>query len=29
GRQMYRKLKVYAGPEHAHAAQMPEELKFD
>ncbi|WP_053943079.1 50S ribosomal protein L13 [Kallipyga gabonensis] len=29
GRQMYKKLKVYAGPEHAHAAQMPEELKFD
>lgn len=29
GRQMYKKLKVYAGPEHTHAAQMPEELKFD
>lgn len=28
GRQMYRKLKVYAGPEHKHAAQMPEELTF-
>lgn len=28
GRQMYRKLKVYAGPEHKHAAQVPEELKF-
>ena len=28
GRQMYRKLKVYAGSEHPHAAQQPEELKF-
>lgn len=28
GRQMYRKLKVYAGPDHAHAAQMPEELSL-
>lgn len=28
GRQMYRKLKVYAGPEHKHQAQMPEELTF-
>jgi large subunit ribosomal protein L13 len=26
GRQMLRKLKVYAGPEHPHAAQMPEPL---
>ena len=24
GRQMYKKLKVYAGPEHNHAAQKPE-----
>jgi large subunit ribosomal protein L13 len=24
GRQMIRKLKVYAGPEHAHAAQRPQ-----
>ncbi len=24
GRQMYRKLKVYAGPDHPHAAQQPE-----
>lgn len=24
GRQMYRKLKVYAGPEHPHQAQQPE-----
>ena len=28
GRQMYQKLFVYAGPEHKHAAQKPEELKF-
>ena len=28
GRQMYRKLHVYAGPEHKHQAQMPEELTF-
>ena len=26
GRQMFRKLHVYAGPEHAHAAQKPEVL---
>ncbi len=26
GRQMYSKLKVYAGPDHPHAAQQPEEL---
>ncbi len=26
GRQMYHKLKVYTGPEHPHAAQMPEKL---
>lgn len=26
GAQMYRKLKVYAGPTHPHAAQMPELL---
>lgn len=26
GRQMFRKLKVYAGPGHPHAAQKPEEL---
>ncbi len=24
GRQMYKKLKVYVGPEHSHAAQKPE-----
>ena len=28
GRQMYRKLHVYAGPEHEHAAQKPEVLTF-
>jgi large subunit ribosomal protein L13 len=26
GRAMYRKLKVYAGPEHQHAAQQPRTL---
>ena len=26
GRQMVRKLKVYAGPEHPHAAQMPQPM---
>lgn len=26
GRQMAKKLKVYAGPDHQHHAQMPEEL---
>ena len=28
GRQMFRKLKVYIGPEHPHAAQQPEVLKL-
>ena len=28
GRQMFKKLKVYAGPEHAHAAQKPETWEF-
>ena len=28
GRQMLTKLHVYAGPEHAHAAQKPEVLTF-
>ena len=28
GRQMYRTLHVYAGPEHEHAAQKPEVLTF-
>jgi large subunit ribosomal protein L13 len=26
GRKMFKKLKVYAGPEHPHTAQQPEEL---
>ena len=29
GDQMCRKLHVYAGAEHPHAAQQPEEIKFD
>jgi large subunit ribosomal protein L13 len=29
GRQMLRKLKVYAGPEHPHAAQQPQPLVLD
>ena len=28
GRAMYRKLKVYAGPEHKHAAQQPQPLEI-
>ena len=28
GRQIYKKLKVYAGAEHPHAAQQPKPLKF-
>jgi len=28
GRQMYKKLFVYAGPEHKQAAQKPEALEF-
>ena len=28
GDAMYRKLHVYAGPEHNHAAQKPEMLEF-
>ncbi len=28
GRQMFKKLKVYAGPEHKHAAQKPEIWEF-
>ncbi|MEL6880529.1 MAG: 50S ribosomal protein L13, partial [Cyanobacteria bacterium J06607_10] len=26
GRQLFTKLKVYAGPEHPHAAQAPKDL---
>ncbi len=29
GRQMFRKLHVYAGAEHEHAAQKPEEYTFE
>ena len=29
GRQMYRKLFVYAGDTHPHMAQQPVELKMD
>ncbi|NOY54890.1 MAG: 50S ribosomal protein L13 [Actinobacteria bacterium] len=29
GRQMLRKLKVHAGPDHPHQAQSPQELIFD
>ena len=28
GRQQLKKLKVYAGTEHPHESQMPQELKF-
>lgn len=28
GRAMYRKLKVYAGPNHEHAAQQPQPLEI-
>ena len=28
GREMYKKLFVYAGPEHKHAAQKPEDWAF-
>ena len=29
GRQMYRKLKVYKGSEHPHAAQNPQALQLN
>ena len=29
GRQMFRKLKVYRGSEHPHAAQQPQQLALD
>lgn len=29
GRKLFRKLKVYPGPEHPHAAQQPKELSLD
>lgn len=28
GRQMHKKLKVYAGPDHPHAAQQPQKLEL-
>ena len=28
GRKMFKKLKVYAGPEHDHSAQKPEPWEF-
>ena len=28
GRAMYRKLKIYSGPEHKHAAQQPKPLEI-
>jgi large subunit ribosomal protein L13 len=28
GRQMLRKLKVYAGPDHPHKAQLPQPLEL-
>ena len=28
GRKMLKKLKVYAGPEHPHAAQKPEKIEL-
>ena len=28
GRKMFKKLKVYAGPEHPHAAQQPKKLEL-
>ena len=28
GRKMFRKLKVYAGPDHPHQAQQPEDLEL-
>jgi large subunit ribosomal protein L13 len=29
GRQLFKKLKVYAGPAHPHSAQQPKELKIN
>lgn len=29
GREMFRKLKVYAGPQHQHAAQQPQPLEIN
>ncbi|MEC7382540.1 MAG: uL13 family ribosomal protein, partial [Cyanobacteriota bacterium] len=29
GRQLFRKLKVYRGPEHPHSAQRPQTLQLN
>ncbi len=29
GREMYRKLKVYSGPDHPHTAQQPKQLEIE
>ncbi len=29
GRKLYKRLKVYAGPDHPHAAQKPEKLELE
>jgi large subunit ribosomal protein L13 len=29
GRKMFKKLKVYAGPDHAHVGQAPQPLTVD
>ena len=29
GRQMLKKLKIFAGPEHTHQAQQPEPIVFE
>lgn len=29
GREMYRKLKIYVGTEHPHAAQQPQQLEIE
>jgi large subunit ribosomal protein L13 len=29
GRSMYKKLKVYAGPDHPHQAQQPKRIDLD
>lgn len=29
GRQMFKKLKVYAGPDHPHAAQKPRKIELE
>ncbi len=29
GRKLYKKVKVYAGPDHPHSAQMPEVLEIN